>query len=264
MSKYHRRNKPKKKRKIRHEFVRNLDHIIGEDLLKSIDFQEDLRVIETPFGDIKVHDGATLYTLKNKGVLLEILTFNEKVEEDNTIDRLIYFEKLKDKYPKEPYIAYEIAECYNQLERDEKYDELVVENFEKFRGYPAIDITYLILKFFRDEENLVEEVFGNALNLHIIYPEYKVFDIAVVTDFYFLLGMVSKKEKELELARKFAEIVSETDTRKGLILKTGIDFEEKPWLKWRGNLMLILILVAILGIIGGILWGIVSVFQMIF
>lgn len=266
MSKFHKKNKQKRKRRniAKGRSIQELSNNIGEILLQSKNFEEDVETIETPFGEVRTHDGMLAHAFKSKGVLLDILTMNETVKEDDIIGRLVYFEKLNDKYPKEPYIAYEIAECYKELKELEKYDELIIENFKNYKGYPFIDISYVMLKFDNDKKNVIQEVFGKTLNLHDVYPEYKAFDTSMVADFYFVLGMIYKEKNELEIAKNCAKIVSEIDARKGLVLKTGIDFIEKPWLKWKTRIMMVLILAVIVGIFGGIIWGITKVFQMIF
>jgi len=250
MNKFHKRNKSKRKKRR-----------IKTGTIQEVREQEKYNL---PFGDIKTHDGTLAHAFKNKGVLLALLTMGEKLEEEDAIGRLVYFEKLDNKYLNEPYIAYEIAECYRALKKLEKAEALTISNYENYKGYPFIDISYLMLKFDLFEEDLTEEIFEKTMNMHDVYPSFKAFDAAMVVEFYFVLGMIYRDKNELVTARKCAEVVSQIDARKGLVLKSSIDFIEKPWLKWKTKIILLLIIGVILGIIGGIIWGIVSVFQMIF
>ncbi|MFK7980651.1 MAG: hypothetical protein AB8G86_11760, partial [Saprospiraceae bacterium] len=186
------------------------------------------------------------------------------VEEDDVLSRLIYLEKIKIKYPNEPFLAHEIAICYEDLKEWEKYDKAVEENYEKYSGYPSIDINYVVLNFEKDGSDTLDDVFGNILNIHEVYPAYKMFDSKVVENFYAILSDIYRVRNELLIARQCAEIVIEFDSFKGILLKNRIDFIEKPWLRWKSRLVMGAIILLILSIIGGIIWGIVSLFQWIF
>lgn len=266
MSKFHKKNKLNRKRRniTQRGSAKDITNNLGEIVLSSSVFEDDLEILETPFGKIKIHDGTLAHAFKNKGVLLELLAMEDKIKEQDSIGRLVHFEKLKDKYPKEPFIAYEIAESYRDLEKKEKFRQLTIENYENYKGYPFIDISYVMLKHDEDKEDVIEEVFGKALNIHEIYPTFKAFDRAMIADFYFVKGMISKENNQLEIAKNCLEVLMQVDDRKGLFLKTSIDYIEKPWIKWQLRIFMVLIVGVILGIIGGIIWGAISVFQMIF
>jgi len=203
-------------------------------------------------------------SLKNKGVIFELLKIDKAVVEDDVLSRLIYLEKIKTKYPNEPFIAHEIAICYKDLEEREKYEKAVKENYEKYRGYPSVDINYVLLNFEKDGIDTLDDVFGNILNIHEVYPLHGIFDSKVVKDFYAILSDIYRVRNELLIARQCAEVVVEFDSLKGNVLKQRIDFIEKPWLKWKANFLLLAIILLILSVIGGIIWGIISLFQWIF
>ncbi len=113
-------------------------------------------------------------------------------------------------------------------------------------------------------DDISDVVFGKKLNIHQVYPKFKAFDSQVVAEFYFILSQIYKGRNELVIARNCAEIVKQIDSTKGLVLETSIDFIEKPWLKWRMRFFMVIIVLVLLGIIGGIIWGIISLFQWIF
>lgn len=267
MSKYHKRNQPKRKRRntIQRRSEKEMNDSI-EDIFFSSEIQEsyDVEAHETPFGEIITSDETIAHIFKSKKAVLEIIDMEDKVEKEDTIGKLVYYEKLYDKYPNEPYFAYEISESYRTLKKFDRAEEWVINNYKKYKGFPWIDISYVQLKYDEYEEDVTEEVFGKALNLHEIYPKFKVFGSDVMTEFYFILGMIYKDKGELDIARNCAKVIELIDFNKGLVLNTAIDFIEKPWFKWRTRIIMLLIILVILGIIGGIIWGIISLFQMVF
>lgn len=266
MSKYHKRNKPKRRRRnrIKGDTVAEIKNSIGEIMLSSTSLDEDVEILQTPFGEIKISDGTLAFAFKNKGVLLEVLTMNEEIDEEDTLSRLVFFEKLNDKYPDEPYIAYEIAECYRELDKIEKAKALTISNYKKYKGFPLIDASYMMMKHDLDKEDVVDEIFGESLNIHEIYPAYTAFDTAMVAELYFVSGMIRVGRGELSTAKDCAEVVGQVDKRRGLLLRSRVDFIENPWLKWKTRFIGLLLLLAIIGIVVGVIWGVISFFRMIF
>ncbi|MEM1119236.1 MAG: hypothetical protein AAGJ18_02230, partial [Bacteroidota bacterium] len=187
-----------------------------------------------------------------------------QIEEDDSLGRLIFFEKLYDKYPNEPFIAHAIVECYYNLKKKEKAQALTVNNYEKYKGYPLIDVGYMELKHDLDQEDVMEEIFGKGLNIHEIYPNFKAFDADLVARIYLVAGMLCVKRGDLATAKDCLTVVNEISNVSGLFLKTKIDHAEKPWLKWKSRFFVLLLLLLVISIIGGVIWGIISLFKMIF
>lgn len=255
MSKFHKKNKTKKrKRRIHHT-----KNEIMELLLKTKKEEEGIEILETPFGELFIHDDMLAHTLKDKGVLLDFSKIGDEVEGD-VLSKLIFLEKLKEQYPDEPFVAHEVSICYQSMKELEKYNTLVEENYEKHQGYPVIDISYVALN--HDEYNIdvADEVFGKKLNIHQLYPRFKAFDRETISQFYAMLCAIYRDRNELVTARKCARVVGLLDSLRGDILEAHIDLIEKPWLKWKAIFLGILILLFILSVIGGIIWGIIRLF----
>ncbi|MFK7983381.1 MAG: hypothetical protein AB8G86_25595, partial [Saprospiraceae bacterium] len=85
MSKFHKKNKVKKRKKRRTQTknIVNINNEIGELILNSKNIEEEAEIWETPFGEIRTHDRMLADSLKNKGVILELLKIDEEVEEDD-------------------------------------------------------------------------------------------------------------------------------------------------------------------------------------
>ena len=265
MSKFHKKNKTKKrKRRIQHtKNEASTKNEIIELFLKSKKNEEDIEILETPFGEIFIHDNMLAHTLKDKDVLFDLSKIDE-VEEGDTLSKLIFLEKLKDQYPDEPFVAHEVSICYQGMKELEKYNTLVEENYEKHQGYPVIDISYVGLNLDEYDIDIADDVFGKELNIHQLYPRFKAFDRETISQFYAILSVIYRDRNELLTARKCARIVALIDFERGDTLETYIDIIERPWLKWKAIFLGVLILLLILSLIGGIIWGIISLFQWIF
>ncbi|GEM_PF-5952733 len=264
MSKFHKKNKAKKRTRRSPKIGEGAKNKIGEAILQSKNFEGEIEILETPFGEILINDQMLLTTLKNKAIIFELLKIGEEIEESDVLSRLIYLEKLKDKYPNEPFLAHEISICYEDMKEWDKYDKAVKENYEKHRGYPSIDISYVSLNFDEYDTDLLDDIFGQAMNIHQVYPIFKAFDSKIVAAFYATLSTIYKNRNELLRARQCAEIVTQFNKLKGGILETRIDLIEKPWFRWKSRLIIGGIILLILSVIGGIIWGIISLFQWVF
>ncbi|MEM1119282.1 MAG: hypothetical protein AAGJ18_02470, partial [Bacteroidota bacterium] len=67
MSKHHKRSKRKGKRRDTNTTIQEISNRYGEVILSSTSLEEEVETLQTPFGDIKIHDGTLAYTFKNKG-----------------------------------------------------------------------------------------------------------------------------------------------------------------------------------------------------
>lgn len=265
MSKFHKRSKTRKGLK-RKQKTKNFENVqkIEELRLKYKNADAAIEVLETPFGEVMVNDRMLVDNLKSKRVLFKLLKIDEAIKEDDVLSRLIYLEKIKDQHPNEPFIAHEIAICYEDMEEWEKYNKTVEENYEKHQGYPSIDISYVAVNFDEYDKDIAGDIFGEELNIHQIYPRFKAFDSEMVVDFYATLSTIYKNRNELSIARKCAEIVKGLDDFKGQILEKRLDLIENPWLKRKIMFSLVILVLVILSVVVGIIWGIISFFQWIF
>jgi len=238
---------------------------IGDLIQQTI--KEETTSLESPFGDIRINESMFLHLIRNKDFLYEMFTHDvgtPDVEKD-TLEQLVYFEKINNKYPNEPYLRHSIACCYEHLKEKNKYQAKVKKNFEQFGGeYPMIDITYLQLMLDLGKTEIANSLVGEELNIHKIYPNIEAFDTEVVSNFYGILMDVFRNRKDIETAKKCAQIVASIDENTEDLFKIMLDFDENPW-KRRGFTFLSLLgIVSIIAVILGIVWGIIKFFQWIF
>lgn len=272
MDRRKKKRKPKKKKKQGYRkksstYFHNTDSIGEIEMLIQQSLIEETTYIETPFGDILINDGMVLQLMRNKDFLTELVESDSGglVREKDALENLIYFKKLDDKYPNEPYIKHGIALGYESLKEKKKYRAAVKENFNQYKGeYPNIDIEYMKLMFDSKEFDKAYNLIGTELNLHKIYPKIKAFDEEVVKDFYLLLVDVFSHRKDFETAKECAEIVGYLDPGAGAFLKKGLELDENPWKRRRFKFLSLLAIITVLAIIIWIVWGIIQFVQWIF
>ena len=262
--------KPKNKRergyrKRSNAYFPNIDPAAEIRILIQKSLKEDTTYINTPFGDILINDGMVLQLIRNKHFLIEFTSRDGIKKEKDALEHLVYFEKVNDKYPNEPYIKHGIALGYESLKEKEKYQAAVKKNFNQYKWeYPNIDIEYIKLMFYLKEQDIASSLVGAELNLHKIYPKIKAFDEETVIEFYTILIDIFRYRKDLETAKKCAEIVGCLDVKQGNFLETILEFAENPWKKIRYLFLILLAFIAFLAIVIWVGWGIIQFFQWIF
>lgn len=241
--------------------------VLGDIMLEASDVKESIIVYETPFGKISAGEGMEMYSIKNKALLLDILAMNDS-EHEEPLDELIQVEKLKDKYPNEPYIYHEIGNIYRRLGEKGKFAKLAISNYERFKGYIDIDMDYFEHVYKTGEgvgrEEVKEKIFGTALNLHEIYPKTKAFEERTVFYFYTMLATYYIHEKNYQLAKDCTAVIRAIRPNSVEKLETMIRIKEDAVYRWKQFAMFGGIILLILAIIGGIIYGIVKFFQWIF
>ena len=265
MAKNRKKRKPKKawvrSKKRRFDTKLELQNDLGELIVNSI--KEDFEILETEFGPIKLSDGAVVYGLKNKGAFLAISSIGDEILDDDHLEILIEYERLNQEFPEEPFIHVQIADCYKKLNREEKYFERLEENFLDYQGYPLVDIEYL-MNLEDVSIDLYESTFGKELNIHKVYQDFKAFDSYTVTQFYALKAKYYVKLEEYETARNCVAIVKEIDWMEAGLLTHMISSASDPSFRRKAMIKRGIFVVLLLGIIGGIFWGIIKLLRWIF
>ncbi len=230
--------------------------------------EDELEIWHTPFGVLHTHKVALVERMKNQLLIFEIISRTEMIdngEPDGALGYLVWLEKVKDKFPNEPFLHYQIAECYKGLNEHEIYKDKVEDNYASYRGYPPVDIAFVSSLGENEQQDMIPKVFGASLNLHEIYPKYKAFTAEEVEDFYSLHCLIRKRQKDFSTARQCTEvlaIIGEVAQARKLYMQ--IDLDEKTWKRWGVLLILILIILFLLSLVGGVIWGLVRLVQWIF
>jgi hypothetical protein len=237
---------------------------LGEAMYKSAFENIEKSVLDTPFGSLSMQPGAMLQSIKSKNLLYELhLGFNTE-DLDDPIERLVWFKKLQGKFPNEPYPAYEVGKCYSNLKKDEQYEDVVFSNFEQFNEFPLIDCEYYDLMYEENKKNHVHQIYDEEMNLHTIYPARKAFDFDEINAFYSIRAFIFTKEKNFEMAQKCLQVLEKINSPKTDFVRAHLKITKQPWIKWLNIFALLLIVVAVLALIGGLIWGIVKLFQWVF
>ncbi len=225
-----------------------------------------VRELDTPFGPVRIAEDALIRSIRNKALLVDLSAGAPEDENYDLLTELIRLEKLQVAYPGEPFLLREIAEHYSRLNEKEKSRACVVQNYERHRGYPLIDMDYAAL--IQDAENrddIVQEVFGSdALNPHVVYPAIKAFDIEEVDTFYALHALTFASQNSFEKAEQCLRVLERIGSRRFAYVKTTLALKRHPWKRWLGRLVLLLLALLALGLMVGLVWGIVRLVQWVF
>lgn len=232
-----------------------------EEILEYLN--EDISIVETTFGEIPFSNDMFLLHMKQKELLLELLDREDYTED--VLDLFVIYKKLSDKYPGEPYLESSIAYCYSKLERETEYRQKVIENFKHYQGYPEIDLAYVRLQnTVNNSNNYFGILFGEQLNIATIYPTFKAFSENTITEFYTEAALYYGRLKAYDRAKECAAVIGIFDHSQEKALNTAIDFIGNPRKRFFGGLLTIFIVLLILAIIIGIIWGVIKFFQWIF
>jgi hypothetical protein len=238
-----------------------------EERLKDIRETNLGRTVITDFGEIKIHPDADVLDMSKDvlGTLLIEETLAEEhddFDEEDDLQQYLFYENLAKKFPNEPCFAHERMLSYINLDRAEKASELVIENYKKFKGYLPIDLYYGLHIYNKEYESTVEEIFGNKLNLHEIYPERTCFKKEEVAKFFLLQSLHFVEQNDLEKAEIFANYLENLDYNKQKVAALFLIIREKrnpiklKIRKW-------LIIGVLISIIVGVVWGIIALIQWI-
>jgi len=240
----------------------DLQNNFGEMLVKSI--KEDFDLLETDFGPIKISDGAVVYSLKNKGAFVPIASIRDRVSDDDYLEILLEYERLNQEFPGEPFINVQIADCYKHLNEEEKYAQRLKENFSKYKGDPLVDIQYT-MNLDQITLEIYESIFDPArTNIHEQYPTFKAFDPYTVTEFYALKTKHHIALKEYEVAQKCVAIVQQIDVKKARLLSAMVLYATDPAFRRKAKWTRFIVTLVVLAIIGGVIWGLITLLRWIF
>jgi len=235
---------------------------LGDLLIKAS--TKDTEILDTPFGPISMNESMFITGVRNKRFVLDLQQTMDGISEDDDIDQLLQLEKLKEKYPKEPFAHYLVAGCYKDLKKIDKHEALLKSNVATFPHHPSIDTAYASWFIKNQDDKQIDKLFGGKLYLPDIYPNYKIFDSQVIFDFYGYMADIHKLKGDYETARKCASVVGLIDETGGHLLNKSIDYAEKPIKKWKGFAILGGLLLVVIGVVIAIIWGIIKFFQWIF
>lgn len=249
------------------------DFIFSSNLTHQLD-EDEIEIFSTPFGDIPIIEDDVMFLAKSQRFVVDFAQKNqdlEEVVEDELLNvkeklhlRLLAYKDLKKLYPNEPIINHEITEVLEKLRHTEKQKALIKENYERFDGFPIIDITYAAHFYEGTLQECLDEIFGGSNNIAENYPERPYFDGREVRRFYVFLAVEYLHEDNIEMAEKCLEVLDATEAKAASIIRTRIKMKKDPWVRRKAIAMLIGLVLLVLAIIVGVIWGIIKFFQWIF
>jgi len=238
-----------------------LKRYLGATFLKSI--KEDSEVLETDFGPIKISEGAALFGLRNKGAFVPVTSIGDRIDEEDSLELLLEYERLNQEFPEEPFIHVQIADCYKHLEREEKYKQKLADNYFNYKGDPLVDV-----EFASNVEDMTPElytsIFGTTLNIHERYPKHKIFDPYIVLEFYAQKANYLIALEDYDLAKQCIAIVKQIDARKARMLDARVSYYTDPAFRRKAKLMKYIFFTVVLAVLAGVIWGIVQLFRWLF
>lgn len=257
--------RPNKDKWTNHNAI-NIEDVLGDILLKSTDGSKNIQTYDTPFGKLSVGEDVEMNELTNKRLFLDILAMEDT--EGDPLNQLIAFEKLKDKYPNEPYIYQEIAHAHRRLGYDKEFEEEAENNYHRFKGNFSIDLNYFEFLYNQTEiaekEKIKKKIFGESLNLHQIYPTVKTFEGHSVFKFYSMMGISFLNNKEYQLAKDCNAIIQAIQPDTDDKMETMIRLREDSIYRYKQYAIFGGLILLIIAVIGSVIYGIVKFFQWIF
>lgn len=251
------------KRSMSSDFSANKYLFKGDEMKFRAEFYE---LIDTPFGEIKTIEADLFFSIKDFDLRNEVLEFEGEIDEETTPeDELAFFKSAARRYPNEPLMYYELARAYFDADKIEKSKAQIIENYKRFKGFPAIDATYMDSLEEKEKLRFFEEELGGNLFLSDIYPSKAYFDQREVKLFYAALISLFAENKDYEKAEKCIQVLDEigesdlTET-----LRMQIKWQQEPWKKYWLITKIILSIVALIAVVGWIIWGIISLIRWIF
>lgn len=237
--------------------------LANQKLKEAANFQ----AFETEIGTIKIHPDADILSIP-KATLAKVLVYQARYEddfdEDDDIQMMMYSKQLAKEFPELPHLAYELANVYRSFERDDLAHEMIIENYQKFKGEILIDVRYVMSIYEAEKRFLNEEVFGAALNPHDIYPNRSFFTREEIMQYLIIQANYNINKGNLDIAQNLANTIGLfTSENNNLLIKTlnfGIRKKRNPLkYKIRRYFMIGLILLIVVGVI----WGVVALVRWI-
>lgn len=227
----------------------------------------NFETFETEIGTIKVHQDADILSIP-KASLAKVLAYQaiheDEYDEDDEVQMMFYTKQLAKEFPDLPHLAYELANIYRRFETDELAHELVVKNYQKFKGEILIDVHYIMSTYEAEDIFLNKEVFGDALNPHDIYPNRAFFTKTEL--FKYLATQINYyiTEGNLDVAQTLVNTIEAIVPEGNETIIKRLNFEiRKQRNPIRYKIQRFITIIFILLIIVGIIWGIVALIRWI-
>ncbi len=240
--------------------------LMGEEMLKQKLAKSPLKKLETSFGPVFIREMEALNDIKNKAFITNLF-FKQYADREDEADAMYDLHEVQsdiEKYPEEPFLYHILATSYERLKNKEASEKQFKNNYERFKGeYPPIDIEYAAyMQNKTNKEDIVFEVFGDQnLNIHTHYPHRAAFEEEEVAQFYGLMATAFANTKQFEKARACLEVLNRLKSPMRIPISISLQRQEKPMQAWAIRIALIL---AILLIIGSLIWGLIALFRWIF
>jgi tetratricopeptide (TPR) repeat protein len=237
---------------------------LNKDYMLYVDFVENY-TLETPFGLIQIRDSDIQDSPYGKHLPMNYNyeVISDRMEQKDYIGAAIFLEKEISKYPKVPLLYFDLAACFERLNEREKALEVIARNFQINKGLPMVDANYNVALNSQLEDASNIEFFKPSYFIHEAYPKQKNFHPDEVRDFYYVVGMYARSNKNLSLFGVACSIVMEVggESKKVAVLKTYLYRMEYPRLSYVLDRLGI---VVILGSIFGVFWLIYKLITWIF
>jgi tetratricopeptide (TPR) repeat protein len=223
--------------------------------------QEAVRTLKTQIGDFYIHDSGRAFSMSKKalgGLLFQELTEENEYSTLDELEQIIFIEKLIDLFPNEADFHFEKAYAYLKLGKKEKAEKLMKSAYEQFKGYTPLDVLYGRLRFENDSINLRQELFGEELNPHKIYPNREAFTEAELIDYLMIQSLFLIEEKDFETAEILSFIIGKINPE-AVEIERSLRYEtikQKHPKKYK--VLNFIVIMAKYLIIGLIIWGIVA------
>jgi hypothetical protein len=233
-----------------------------EKLKEAANFQ----AFETEIGTIKIHPDADILSLP-KATLAKLLAYEvvhaDEFDEDDEIEFVRYLEKMVAEFPDLPHLAHQLVDVYRHFNRDEDPEELAIENYKKFKGELLIDVRYMAS--IHDEEGRFtnEEIFGDILNPHDIYSNRSFFTTEELINYLSTQIYYYINNGNPDIAQKLVNTL-EVITSENRRTIQGLNFEiRKKRNPIRYKIHRYLMIVLMLLIVVGVIWGVVALVRWI-
>lgn len=234
--------------------------LMGKEFLKQRLDEAPLTKLETPFGTVFIREMEALNDIKNKAFITDLFF----KEEADVLDDLQEVHSDIEKYPDEPFLYHLLATTYERLKNKVACEKQFRSNYERFKGqHPPIDIEYAAyVQEKTNNDKVVFEIFSDQnLNIHTHYPHRTAFEEEEVERFYGLMASAFINTTQFEKASACLEVLNKMESPLRLPISISLRQREKPVQAWAIRIGLIIL---ILLIAGGLIWGLIALFRWIF
>ena len=136
------------------------------------------------------------------------LYYKAQSQPEEALEDLI---KLKAKYPSSPQIYNMIGGIYSKLGKSEKANEIAKENYEANPNYLFAKINFANTLLSTGQYEKIPEIFGQRLDLKLLYPDRDTFHISEVLGFLGIIGPYLVLVGDRSLARNCLSVLKRID-----------------------------------------------------